>query len=137
MKRLLYVAAALLGLLVLTMSLFFWWDNVTFVDRRIRQYTEIKGYTVLERDYNSGYWFAKLSISKADGAKLRERYPFRVGFNEAVLAGKAQPLVDVPVCPTCWFFYRKEGMYDYTIFVLGADEQHLTIYQSFPGITDP
>jgi hypothetical protein len=102
------------------------------VDRTIKSRTYISNYSIIEKVHDNEECYAKISISQKDGEALFKRSPFKKGYTNKVIAGKAQQAY-IKDCPDCWYYIidGESGIYSYTLYCLSADKKQLEIYECF------
>jgi hypothetical protein len=116
--------------------LYWGWLFKMYPEHAIARDTGIDHFVVVNKVHNDYEWYATVRVQTDDANKLVRRYPFKQGFNAAMLNGKIFELPKTE-CPSCLYFVqqsehdRLNHPYDYVLYLLNADRTQLTVYEVF------
>lgn len=132
MKRNIKITLGIASILIIGLIGYVEFLTLTYVDRTIKNYTQIRSYTILQKVHDNHQWYAKITISEEAGESLFRLHHFSYSYNAKVIAGKPQNDY-IKDCSNCWYYFddKGHGVYGYVLYCLSEDKKQLQVYEEF------
>jgi hypothetical protein len=110
-----------------------YYRHVTHVRTYLEERLGLRDFAITQKAYTSHQWYAKVTLSTAEAARLRQRFAFTAHYTREVLDQARKPQNGfIKDCAACYYYLdtRGTGGYGYVLQCLHPDQQ-LEIFSEF------